>query len=328
MTTTTRPTVRLTVTAVLIPLLATVASLVLLLSWRDDLPDPVASHWGLGGAADGFSSLTGLAWLLAVVGLVGIAVAVAAGRSGTPALARTLAGTGAGTVVFIDALLLISTGAQRGLADAAGVSFSAWWILSGVAAGLAGALVAVIAVPSWQATPAAVGPGPDALPLGSTERAVWSAVVSSGRAGTAVVATAVAVTLILTVVTRMWWLSAIAALLVLVTAAMLSIRVTVDPSGLQVRGRLGWPRTTLPVEQITSVSTVQVRALRDFGGWGYRFAATGPLKGSRGFVLHSGPAIRVTTVDGRSEVTVVEDAATGAALLEAYRLRQTGGTAR
>lgn len=324
----TRPTARVTLTALAIPLLSTVISLVLLRSWRGDLPDPVASHWGVGGIADGFSSLTVLAWLLGIFGLVGIGVAVVAGRAGTTALARTLAGTTAGTVVFVDTLLLVSTAAQRGLTDAAGVAFSAWWILIGVAAGLTAAAAAAAAVPAWRGQPVTAGTDTRALTLGARERVVWSAAVSSGRAGTVVAAAAVAITLVMAVVTRMWWLLTVPVLVTVVTTAMLSIRVTVDPSGLQVRGRLGWPKVVVPVDRIESVSTVDVRALRDFGGWGYRFAARGPLKGTRGFVLHSGPAILVTTADGRSEVTVVEDAATGAALLEAYRLRHAEQTAR
>ena len=46
------------------------------LSWHDELPDPVASHWGVNGTADGFSSLNGT--LTVMVGF-GVALVVGFG---------------------------------------------------------------------------------------------------------------------------------------------------------------------------------------------------------------------------------------------------------
>lgn len=319
----TRPTARLTVTTVAIPLVSTVVSLLLLVAWRDELPASIVTHWGLHGSPDGFSSRSGVAWLFAVIGVIAVAAGLFAGRSASSALARTIGATAAGTVVFVNTLLLVSTAAQRGITDPATVSFHGWWIAVGAVAGLLAAALVAVLVPSWRGEAVPEGAPAQAMSLGTGERVVWSAAVTSGRAGTVVLAAAVAITVALAVVTRLWWLLAVPALLALTMAAMLSIRVTVDPTGLHVRGRFGWPRTTLALDRISSVSTVEVNALRDFGGWGYRFAATGRYKGARGFILHSGPAILVTTTDGRNEITVVDDAATGAALLETYRSRTT-----
>ena len=37
-------------------------------SWRDELPDPVATHWGPGNVVDGFSSLDSALTILGIAG--------------------------------------------------------------------------------------------------------------------------------------------------------------------------------------------------------------------------------------------------------------------
>ncbi|MFT4218816.1 MAG: hypothetical protein QM619_16765 [Micropruina sp.] len=107
-----------------------------------------------------------------------------------------------------------------------------------------------------------------------------------------------------------WWM-----------VAILRVRVAVDASGLRVSGPLGWLRVRIVLDDIATVGTAEVRALREFGGWGYRVAFAGPLVGAKGFVLRSGQAIVVTRRSGAIEVVVVDDAGTGAALLAEYRRR-------
>src|SRR5690606_23129821 len=48
-----------TLVTLVVPLVVMVATVALALSWRDRLPDPVASHWGPDGV-DGASSFAGL----------------------------------------------------------------------------------------------------------------------------------------------------------------------------------------------------------------------------------------------------------------------------
>ncbi|MFE3293400.1 DUF1648 domain-containing protein, partial [Rhodococcus sp. NPDC059234] len=45
-----------------LPVLAALGASATIGSWSDDLPDPVAVHFGPGGEADGFASLTAATW--------------------------------------------------------------------------------------------------------------------------------------------------------------------------------------------------------------------------------------------------------------------------
>ena len=68
---------------------------------------------------------------------------------------------------------------------------------------------------------------------------------------------------------------------------------------------------------IDRVEAVQVNPMGEFGGWGLRWAPGGGF----GVVLRSGPGIRVRRTGGKVFTVTVDDAATGAALLEALRVR-------
>ncbi|MGH8826049.1 MAG: DUF1648 domain-containing protein, partial [Jiangellaceae bacterium] len=93
-----------------------------------------------------------------------------------------------------------------------------------------------------------------------------------------------------------------------------SVRVTVDRRGLRVVGRFGWPRVEVPLDQIREARVVSVRPLGDFGGYGYRIAAFGTLRGVSGVVLRSGEAVLVEQVEGRRMLVTVGDAVTAAGL--------------
>jgi len=106
----------------------------------------------------------------------------------------------------------------------------------------------------------------------------------------------------------------------LVVAALLTfgftiVRVVADENGLTVRfGLLPWVRRRIPLHRIASAGHGQVRAVRDFGGWGYRFRP-----GRTGVVLRSGDALTVElTTSGREFAVTVDDARTGAAVLNGF----------
>lgn len=309
-----RPIVRIVLTAAVVPLALTAAAAAVLWSWRDELPDPVARHWGSGGA-DGFSSLTTIVAMTVGLGVlftllvVGLAV-VARDRRTT----RTAVGTGAGVTAFVAATVTASTASQRGLADAADAEFSAWWVLLALAVGVIVGVGCAALVPWWS-----VPDDPDgragALALGADERAAWSRPVVSGGFMLAVSVGAVAVMGIVTVLVRQWWALPLGAVLVAFAGSMHSARVTVDRRGVTVRSRLGWPRFHTALAGIARADVVHVNALRDFGGFGIRISVMGPHRGTRGLVLRSGEALRLTRVDGSRELVVVDDAETAAGLV-------------
>jgi hypothetical protein len=94
-------------------------------------------------------------------------------------------------------------------------------------------------------------------------------------------------------------------------APFAGVRVTVDRRGLTVASTvLPRPRLALPLGSIVSASSIQVNAMGDFGGWGYRIRPN-----RRGVVLRSGEALSVRTVGKREYVVTVDDSTTAAALL-------------
>jgi len=297
----------------LLPALALLAGAGLLVrSWWDELPDPIAIHWGPDGV-DGFGDaatnlvLLGLVFAAMAAGLW--LVAVLAGRD---AMHRRIAvGSAAGVGAFGAVLLTGVADAQRGLTDAARAGDIDGVVLLGFALGLVLGGVCAWLVPGDRPTPAGAGPVQgEHLPLGPDERAAWRARASGpaavvGGLGGAVVAGGLAITL------DSPGLLVVTAALTLLVATSAVLTVTVDTRGLVARSVLGWPRYHVPLDEVVAVRSLRVRPLADFGGWGYRIG----LGGRTGYVVRAGDAIEVERSGGRVFVVTVDDAATGAALL-------------
>ncbi|WP_169165957.1 DUF1648 domain-containing protein [Cellulomonas taurus] len=292
-------------------------------SWRDDLPDPVATHFGADGA-DGFGSFGGFVGvLLAVFGAVAVIGWLIALLRGQSSITRRIGvGVAVGASAFGASNLLGTLNASRGLSDATQVGAVDGVIAVSTLAGLALGALAAWAVPGDRPVPARGSISGPRLPLSSHERAVWSQQVSS-PVGLGVGGVTTVGMLVLAVVLRMPALILIGALLAALLATMLVFRVTVDATGLRLRSALGWPRTHVPATEIVGVEVAQVSPFREFGGWGVRVGRGGEV----GWVLRAGEAIRVLRTGGRDLVVTVPDAATGAALLTtlAERAQDTDG---
>lgn len=293
-------------------LVLAVAALVVL-SWRDELPDPVATHFKPDGP-DGFTPL--VPFVLLVVGLFGVLalgawlLAVVRGRD---AMTRRLGvGLGTGMAVFGAVLLVGTLGVQRGLADAADTPDIDPVIAMALAAGLGIGALAAWAVPGDPPAPP-VGPLPAdgaRVPLGAQERAAWTGRVVS-PVGIGVGGGGALLVVVLALTLRMPSLLVLVVAMGLLVLTSASITVTVDGHGLTARATLGWPKVHVPLSEVVAVTTPSVRPFREFGGWGYRIGLTGRT----GFVVRSGPAIEVERPGHRSFVVTVDDAETGAALL-------------
>ncbi|MGC4960164.1 hypothetical protein [Gordonia sp. DT101] len=304
------------VLAILPSVLAAAVGAALVASWRTTLPDPVATHWSSHGADD-FSALTFVIVTLIAVGIIGAAIGVALSvRATDPKIIRTGIGIVAGVVISIVAVIVSTTACQRGVADAGTVPTPQWQIALSLAIGLMGGLGLAALVPSWTVTPptADIGDRPR-VAIGAEERIVWTRVVSSSLAASLILGGAVVILASLALVLRSWLVAAVLLLVVVSAIAMWGIRVTVDRTGVTVRGRLGRPRTQVAMSEIDHAEVVGVRALRDFGGFGHRIAVHGDLKGARGFVLRSGSALLVVRQDGRRDIVVVDDASTAAGVV-------------
>ncbi len=309
-----------TLLALGVPAVVTAVAVVVGLAWRDRLPDPVASHWGPDGV-DGTSSLVGL-----LAPLAGVNLAFAVGLWaigffwGYAAMTRRFAvGIAVWTATFVDGLVAAMLAAQLDVPSAADARDLGGWLGLAIVGALAVAGLAAWAAPGDPHL-AATGPVPDdapRLPLPATEQASWVRHLRAGNPlwiGAAVVAFA----LLMGLVTRSWWFTvALLATLLPLLVTVTDWTVSVDRRGLVVRSRLPRPRVMVPLEEVEEAVVVQVNPLREFGGWGIRTGVGGRI----GVVMRGGEAIEVVRTGGRRVVVTVDDAATGAALLNTLAAR-------
>lgn len=295
-------------------LLVLAAATALAWSWRDDLPDPIATHWNAGGRPDGFGSLASYLVPLWTAGALCVAAfcALVAFRGQSATTRRMGVASSVWITVFLAAIALIPLAGQRGATAAADTRDG----MASLAVALAGSLViaalAARAVPGDPPLPATgpVTPGAERLPLNPGERAVWIGTVSSTPI---LVAGGVATALVtaLAIETRLWALLVVALLLAALLGTMASFDVRIDQDGLTVRSAAGWPRARVPAGEVIRASAVQVSPFRQYGGWGWRVRADGDV----GIVLRRGEAIEVRRTGDRSLTVTVDGAEQAAALL-------------
>lgn len=313
---------RFLLVALVLPLAMTLVGLLAQLVVLGDLPDPVAVHWGVGGDPDGFADPTTSVLGFAALGL-GLPVLLALGcwpglRVGDygPTY-RLLGATSAATTTLLVLLVTGLTVMQAGLADARDAG-SVWTPLLGAVV-----TSVVVAVGAWRLLPAAeeqhrattVAP----IAVAPSERVAWLRTTTIPTTW-AVLLVALDAGLLL-LAGALWLFEGSAALgpllvaLVVIVTSLLttSFRVRADASGLTVRSALGLPRFRVPLDDITSVGVLEIRGMGDYGGWGIRW-----MPGRLGVLLRRGEAIEVTRHSGRRFAVTVDDAATGAAVLQAH----------
>lgn len=281
-----------------IPALALCVAAGWTLTARHQLPDPVASHFDFSGRADGFLSLAPLT--AAMLGVGGLLLVLLHRLSTT----RLMSGAGAGMVIFL--------AAQRGLADAADATLGPALPLA-LAVGVAGGLlVGVLADPP--AAPSHPEPAGE-VPLHPGSRAVWFGRARVPRVGHWITLGALFTVALLAVMAFLdgAWVSAL--LLALGAPALLAfleVRVRVDARGTHWQLLPGFPRGTIPHDEVTRVGAVDIRP-GDWGCWGWRVGVQG-----QAVLIRGGEGLRIQR--GRKNLYItVDDAARGAALIEAYR---------
>jgi hypothetical protein len=292
--------------------------------WRGELPDPVASHWGTGGHPNGFSSLDGVLRVMLIGGLALVllfgAITLFLGQTGW---ARRVGAAGAvWSAVFLTTLVVGSLSVQRGVSDAAQAPDIGGVTLVAFGASLAAAVLVGLVVPGDPHLPtrAPIDPSAPRLDLGPRFGPTPPAFTAHVSSPAALILGLVTGLLIIGLagVLRAWGLLVVGLVPVAVVASFSAAGVRVDDQGLTVRSPLGWPRFHVPLDEVVRADTITVRALRDFGGWGYRLGRHGRV----GIVLRSGEALLVERTGGRSLAVTVDGAANAAALLNTLADRQ------
>ncbi|UOE44225.1 DUF1648 domain-containing protein [Agromyces larvae] len=329
-----------------IPLAIIAAGTGILIAWLPRTPDPLVTHWGATGEADGWmppvaNLLTYLGISLGVLAIMAVSAWVSrrqatrtadapppsASSAPSPAGAPSAAGAPSPAAATRPAAVF-SPGVTLALAVVF-VSLTGLQLDGGVPDGWEVAVVVVIAlglaalagVATWIVLPAPEAGDDDgeavaialraAIRLAPGERAVWTSVVRAPWPVTALAVIALVLALVPVVLAPSAWLFSLGAVLVIgVLATTTAARVTIDGSGLTVRTLLGLPIGRVRLADAVVARAVDVRPA-EFGGWGFRFDA----RGRRGVVLRGGTAIEVERRGAGPFVVTVPDAETGAALL-------------
>ncbi|MBL1114968.1 DUF1648 domain-containing protein [Streptomyces sp. 110] len=278
---------------------------------RDRLPDPLATHFGADGKADGF---TGTGAFLSVVTAVllgsGLLTLVPTLRLtkglGVQRFAVALGYGMSGLLGYAFAALLF---ANADATRASRVSQPLWQL--GIALAVAAAMGALGWLLASRDAASGTDPGKGAavprLPLAKGEAATWTRSVGSP----VLLAVGAGTTLLGAVLVAVGpgtgaWLIVIG----LICTPLARCRVTVDRRGLAVAS---WfaprPRMRIPLDRIERATSREAAAL-SLGGWGYRIRG-----GGSALVFRSGDALFLTLATGREFAVTVDDAATAAALL-------------
>lgn len=291
-----------------VPSLLVVATAAAVVAMRPHLPDPVAVHFGPDGRADGFRSTGDLVLMAvgiqAVTAAVMSAIVASAGRH--PIGGRALLGLPAAVVGFVGGVAVGSVLGQRGLETATTATLAGWVLPAAfVVAGTAGAVAALVG-PRPAVVAPAVGGAPAHAPrtdLGGGA-GVWRGTTRSSPA------LAMLAALVLVPGLAATWAGGGATGLVLpllllpllAVAASARFSVVIGPTGVRVRGVMGWPRTHVPLDVVSGASVEDVRPMA-YGGWGWRLR-----QGRTAVITSAGPGLVVTRSDGMALVVTLDDA--------------------
>ncbi len=314
---------RFLLVALALPVALTALGVAVQLAVVGDLPDPIAIHWGAGGEPDGYAAPLTSVITTAALGLglpllltVGCWSGLRAGDHGPTY--RLLAATSAATTTLLVALSTWLIVMQVGLDDAREAG-SVWLPMAA-----SFAVAALAAVAGWRLQPKVEDAGRStpvpAAQLAPGQRLAW---VHTAALRPRWAFLAVALSVVLALATVATWLLAggePAATLAVVTvvtvvaiACITSFRVRADATGLTVRSAPGLPVFRVPLDDIASVGVLTIRGMGDYGGWGIRW-----MPGRLGVILRSGEALEVVRHSGKRFAVTVDDAATGAAVLQAH----------
>ena len=274
------------------------------------MPDPVATHWGVDGIPDGNMPLVFVPWL--IVGLIGVGLLTTLlfrveGEPTSEAFAMVGLMGGLGTALII---LLVYLNWDAATWDEAEV-FNLWHVGVVLIGAFAGGLVGfVLGRRSYPERPASQSDGP-VIDVAPGERVSWV-----GRTSVRWPLFLLGGAALVFVVLPDWgvWLGG---LFILLALAFMQVETNVNNGGLMVRLG-GIPVRRIKLETISSARAIDLVPM-EWGGWGWRASPNGSA-----IVLRRGEALELTFRGGSRFAVTVDDAATGAALLNGLVARLLG----
>ena len=279
------------------------------LFWSD-LPNPMASHWSLAGNADGaMPPIILLALLVAIAAAVHVAVVRVVTRTPVEAASFVAGLYVIGAVLAGVGWLSVLANRDQGSWEAAdGVGLLQILVLVAVA-GVAGFV-------GWVLVGGRSVDRPDAdrpmLDVAEPGHAVWAS------RGTGKLFYVVGAVLIVAGLATWGWSTVVLIVIGIVIVTFAEVRTTVSSRGVIVSmGWLGIPSWTVPLSSLTAAE-IEVINPMSYGGWGYRIRP-----GVRAVISRGGEAIRLVRTDKADLVLTVDDAETGAGLINSMLGAQT-----
>ena len=286
------------------------------------LPGHVADHWTAAGTANGTAPRLTAFLILGLLAIPGIGL-VLLGWAATRRAARPADRAGAKALswaamiplglfivaVIASAVIMVAVAnlGGGGLRSASVGPASLVWTLGGPAllAAAAGYLLR-----RHGGLGAVDGEAPRlSLGLRAGERAVWSGRAQAPWAWPPGLLLLAAGALVGTV-TAQWIPAGVLLAVGVLLLEFVTVRVRVAARGVMVGyGPLGLRLTRIPLRRIASAEAVE----RNHFAFGYRGSLL--LFGAAAVIVRPGPALRLTLRDGKTFLVTVDDAATGAALL-------------
>ncbi|GAA2912874.1 DUF1648 domain-containing protein [Streptosporangium fragile] len=297
------------------------------------LPDPVAVHWGLSGAPDGSMPLAALLlldvglWALVAVGACAPALgraAVLRRRAGRMGIGALLGGVGL-FFVGLQASTLWANLDAPGWRQAAHLGWGVVVPLAGLLAG--GALGALAGRPGPDEPPPRADVPVRGIRLRHGQRAVWVSSVRNGWLtviGGALLASGIALCVLTLIGGDRTLLppSAVTAVAGLAAVTFGSVHVQITGDGLLVAyGPLRHPRRRIPLAKVERAWSEELFPAQ-VGGWGLR-----GLPGASTIMIRGGECLVVGYVSGGRLTVSIDDAASGAALLNTLVAGASAGPA-
>lgn len=267
------------------------------------LPDPAATHWGADGIPDGRMPVWALPLLVVFIVSVGLLTTSLFRLEGRPtaeafAMIGLLGGIG---LSLTTSLVVLNWDAESW--DAA-ASFDWTHLVAVVVVGFIGVLIGYQLGKRWYPPPSPEITKPLlAIEVDQGERVSWVSKTS--------VRWPLLVLLPLSVVFLMLpnWFKLIGLAFVVLAFLFASVYVSVDTEGLRVLLGGGVRAKKIDLDRVAVAEVIDLEPAA-WGGWGYRVTP-----GGSAVVLRRGDALVVTMDNDRKFAVTVDDAATGAALL-------------
>ena len=275
------------------------------LYWSE-LPDPMAIHWGVGGGPNGSAPP-----LLTLVGIAGLYVAMVVAVRGAlarapyeaPSFVAGLFGVGSLLAGVSWLIVVANYGVDSWtFADEVGLLHLLVLLVIATVVGWFGWLLAGGGLVDGSESPTAAPP----LEMSDPDHTVWS-----GR-GVGRLTVLIGIGMIVAGLVVWGWSGLLLVLIGIVALMFAVVRVTVGQLGAVISlGWWGYPSWKVPIDSISAANVETVNPMA-YGGWGYRVRP-----GVRAIVVRSGGSLRLVREEASDLVYTVDDAETGAGLVNA-----------